>query len=75
MWRFKLPETIEKGTSLESIVEVKGMPNRVRWTCREREASADENARSQPGMHARGRGGYRCGASLIVLSGLPTVWQ
>ncbi|BBX20331.1 toxin [Mycolicibacterium duvalii] len=32
MWRSKLPETIEKGTELVSIVEVKGMPNRVRWT-------------------------------------------
>lgn len=32
MWRSKLPDTIEKGTELVSIVEVKGMPNRVRWT-------------------------------------------
>jgi hypothetical protein len=32
MWRAKLPETLEKGTQLESIVEVKGMLNRVRWT-------------------------------------------
>jgi len=32
VWRSKLPETIEKGTVLDSIVEVKGMPNRMRWT-------------------------------------------
>ena len=32
VWRCKLPETIEKGTVLDSIVEVKGMPNRMRWT-------------------------------------------
>src|SRR6202171_5835535 len=32
VWRSKLPETLEKGTIIESIVEVKGMPNRVKWT-------------------------------------------
>ncbi len=32
VWRSTLPEVIEKGTQLDSIVEVKGMPNRVRWT-------------------------------------------
>jgi carbon monoxide dehydrogenase subunit G len=32
VWRSKLPETLVKGTNLESIVEVKGMPNRVKWT-------------------------------------------
>ncbi|UVO12401.1 SRPBCC family protein [Mycobacterium sp. SVM_VP21] len=32
IWRSVLPETLEKGTTLESIVEVKGMLNRVRWT-------------------------------------------
>ncbi len=32
VWRSKLPETLEKGTIVESIVEVKGMPNRIRWT-------------------------------------------
>ena len=32
VWRSKLPETLDKGTVVESIVEVKGMPNRVRWT-------------------------------------------
>jgi carbon monoxide dehydrogenase subunit G len=32
VWRSKLPETIEKGTVIESIVEVKGMPNRIKWT-------------------------------------------
>jgi len=31
-WRSTLPEQLEKGTVLESIVEVKGMPNRVKWT-------------------------------------------
>ncbi|MBX5487151.1 MAG: SRPBCC family protein, partial [Mycolicibacterium hassiacum] len=31
VWRSKLPETIEKGTVVESIVEVKGMLNRIRW--------------------------------------------
>ncbi|ANI41876.1 type II toxin-antitoxin system Rv0910 family toxin [Mycolicibacterium vaccae] len=32
VWRSKLPDVIEKGTKLDSIVEVKGMPNRVSWT-------------------------------------------
>jgi carbon monoxide dehydrogenase subunit G len=32
VWRSKLPETLEKGTIVESIVEVKGMPNRINWT-------------------------------------------
>ena len=32
VWRSKLPETLDKGTQLESIVEVKGMPNRIKWT-------------------------------------------
>ena len=32
MWRSKLPETIEKGTVIESILEVKGMANRIKWT-------------------------------------------
>ena len=32
VWRSKLPETLDKGTVVESIVEVKGLPNRVRWT-------------------------------------------
>jgi hypothetical protein len=32
VWRTKLPETLKKGTQLDSIVEVKGMLNRIRWT-------------------------------------------
>jgi hypothetical protein len=32
VWRSQLPETLDKGTVVESIVEVKGMPNRIRWT-------------------------------------------
>jgi carbon monoxide dehydrogenase subunit G len=32
VWRSKPPETLEKGTVVESIVEVKGMPNRINWT-------------------------------------------
>jgi len=32
VWRSKLPETLDKGTVIESIVEVMGMPNRIRWT-------------------------------------------
>src|SRR5271165_3943636 len=32
VWRSKLPDTLDKGTVIESIVEVKGMPNRVTWT-------------------------------------------
>lgn len=32
VWRSKLPEILDKGTVVESIVEVKGMPNRVKWT-------------------------------------------
>ncbi|MGI9126262.1 MAG: type II toxin-antitoxin system Rv0910 family toxin [Mycobacterium sp.] len=32
VWRSKLPETLDKGAVVESIVEVKGMPNRIKWT-------------------------------------------
>jgi carbon monoxide dehydrogenase subunit G len=32
VWRSKLPDELEKGAVIESIVEVKGMPNRIRWT-------------------------------------------
>jgi carbon monoxide dehydrogenase subunit G len=32
VWRSKLPEQLEKGTVIDSIVEVKGMPNRLTWT-------------------------------------------
>jgi uncharacterized protein YndB with AHSA1/START domain len=32
VWRSTLPDTLEKGTQLVSIVEVKGMPNLIRWT-------------------------------------------
>jgi hypothetical protein len=32
VWRSKLPETLQKGAVLDSIVEVKGMANRIRWT-------------------------------------------
>jgi Polyketide cyclase / dehydrase and lipid transport len=32
VWRSTLPETLEKGAVVESIVEVKGMLNRIRWT-------------------------------------------
>ena len=31
-WRSELPETLEKGVVIDSIVEVKGMLNRVKWT-------------------------------------------
>src|SRR6201994_1600067 len=32
VWRSTLPKTIEKGTVIESILEVKGMANRIKWT-------------------------------------------
>ncbi|MBI3217539.1 MAG: SRPBCC family protein [Mycobacterium sp.] len=32
VWRSPLPETLDKGTTIDSIVEVKGMLNRVQWT-------------------------------------------
>ena len=32
VWRSKLPENLDKGTVVESIVEVKGMANRIKWT-------------------------------------------
>ena len=32
VWRSPLPQTLEKGTTIDSIVEVKGMLNRVHWT-------------------------------------------
>ncbi|QLL06683.1 type II toxin-antitoxin system Rv0910 family toxin [Mycobacterium vicinigordonae] len=32
VWRSTLPDVIEKGTVLESYVEVKGMTNRIKWT-------------------------------------------
>jgi hypothetical protein len=32
VWRSPLPDTLDKGTGLVSIVEVKGMPNLIKWT-------------------------------------------
>ncbi len=32
VWRSPLPDTIDKGTTLDSIVEVMGMLNRISWT-------------------------------------------
>ncbi|MCW2563902.1 MAG: hypothetical protein JWQ31_2462 [Mycobacterium sp.] len=32
VWRTKPPEELEKGTVVESIVEVQGMANRIKWT-------------------------------------------
>jgi carbon monoxide dehydrogenase subunit G len=32
LWRGELPDVLEKGTVIESYVEVKGMPNRIKWT-------------------------------------------
>ena len=32
VWRSKLPDNLDKGTQIVSIVEVKGMPNRIQWT-------------------------------------------
>jgi hypothetical protein len=32
VWRSKLPDQLEKGAVIDSIVEVKGMPNRITWT-------------------------------------------
>jgi carbon monoxide dehydrogenase subunit G len=32
VWRSKLPEQLDRGTVIESIVEVKGMPNKIKWT-------------------------------------------
>ncbi len=32
VWRSMLPDEIEKGTVVESIVEVKGMYSRIKWT-------------------------------------------
>jgi Polyketide cyclase / dehydrase and lipid transport len=32
VWRSTLPDTLEKGTKLASVVEVKGMMNLIRWT-------------------------------------------
>jgi carbon monoxide dehydrogenase subunit G len=32
VWRSKLPDQLEKGVVIESILEVKGMANRIKWT-------------------------------------------
>jgi hypothetical protein len=32
VWRSTIPETLQKGTVVESIVEVKGMLNWIKWT-------------------------------------------
>ena len=32
VWRSKLPDDLQKGTVIESIVEVKGMYTRIKWT-------------------------------------------
>ncbi|MEU5840654.1 SRPBCC family protein [Rhodococcus sp. NPDC047139] len=37
-WRSDLPDDLSEGTTLESVVSVKGMRNRVRWTIVELDA-------------------------------------
>ena len=51
VWRSKLPETLDKGTVVESIVEVKGMPNRVMDDRQLQPAGGDDAQR-----RGRGRG-------------------
>ncbi len=53
VWRSKLPETLEKGTVVESIVEVKGMPNRITWTI------VHFNPPAAMTLNGDGRGGVR----------------
>ena len=47
VWRSKLPETIEKGAVVESIVEVKGMPNRISGPSSTTAARADDAQRGR----------------------------
>lgn len=46
LWRSTLPETLDKGTKIASVVEVKGMLNLLRWTivnCKPRESLTLDN--------------------------------
>ena len=53
VWRSKLPETLQRGTVLDSIVEVKGMANRIRWTI------VNYQPPEAMTLHGDGRGGVK----------------
>ena len=53
MWRSKAPENLEKGTVVESIVEVKGMANRIKWTI------VNFNSPEAMTLDGEGRGGVK----------------
>ena len=53
VWRSKAPENLEKGTVVESIVEVKGMANRIKWTI------VNFNSPEAMTLDGEGRGGVK----------------
>src|SRR5690606_41362485 len=61
MWRTKPPETLAKGTVVESIREVMGMLNRIRWTVVHYKPpqSTTPTGDGKGAVQARRRGGVR----------------
>lgn len=53
VWRSVLPETLGKGTEIASIIEVKGMPNRIDWTI------VNWKAPESMTLNGEGRGGVK----------------
>ena len=53
VWRTKPPQKLEKGTVVESIVEVKGMANRIKWTI------VNFNSPEAMTLDGEGRGGVK----------------
>ncbi|WP_435277978.1 type II toxin-antitoxin system Rv0910 family toxin [Rhodococcus yananensis] len=59
-WRSDLPTVLETGTTLQSVVSVKGMRNRVAWTVRELDAP------HHVVLKGSGKGGTKFGMQLSV---------
>ncbi|GAA2048437.1 type II toxin-antitoxin system Rv0910 family toxin [Williamsia deligens] len=59
-WRSDVPETIEKGTTVKSLIRVKGFRNTITWTVTEYDAP------TRIGLEGTGKGGVRIRLDLRV---------
>ncbi|MEV0947844.1 SRPBCC family protein [Rhodococcus sp. NPDC049939] len=59
-WRGELPETLTVGTVITSVVTVKGLRNRVRWTIKEYDAP------NRIVLRGDGKGGVKLGLAVEV---------
>lgn len=59
-WRGELPDQLSTGTVLQSVVSVKGMRNRVKWTIKQYDAP------HRLVLKGNGKGGVKLGLDLAV---------